>query len=964
MANSSDIIKIGFDYRSSLAQFEKETNGVFDGISEKVGKQKIILQLDAKDDKIIEKIKELQKLKLDKFTFEFASSGTKEQLKTLAQLENKIIEIMNLSKGIKSNSSSIIDAKDSTAQIDKLQNKLEELAKKYNELSNKKFGSYVSGKDINLVDNEEFKRLSDEFSLLKDELFGLKREMQLFEEATVSADTFVTMERNVNSLIIKVGDLIDKYVQLSAVQSNAGKNKSNISSVNKDVFQDDTQSTTNSSTTIKEESQALEQVSESAKSAANSKEQFSKANKEVKASADSSVFAVKEEADALEQVAKSADNKKLEDQKRIYKELNDTLNKYETVSKRIASGKVLGSDEEEVAKLQVRIEELQNEPILSKEQLELSQLKLEKIETTLEDIQNITREITLNSLQSKIDSFEDSYNKFLAKPKDFDRSNTYKTKLLEYRAAIDAVIAKRDELATKDFITEEELKSFTELKNEADNAANALKNMGAAEKGSTSLSRNKLLNKIGEYLENNTNLSKKFRTELKALQSQLELRGADANVADLTDEFLKLQIRIRAAGQEGKSFLDTVKDKAWYGFATQIGTYFGFNDIIRYIGEAANTVRELDTALTEMRKVSDEGLQSLRNYQNISFDVADEIGSTALELQDATATWMRLGETLSNASESAKDATILLNVSEFENIDDATESLVAMSQAYQELDKMEIIDVLDNIGNRYSIATDELAQALQDSAATLKTQGNDLYEAVALLTAGNAITQDASKTAGGIRTISLRLAGTEEAKNELASLGEDVDDFIVQTNSKTQQLIKDYTSVASNAYQGVDVLDANGNLRNTYNILLDISKIYKEIQKEDEQAGTNRAQALVEYIAGKNRSNIASSILLNPELLENVYKSALNSEGAAMKELDAYMESLDAKIAQFQNRLQELEADLIDSDLLKNIVDLGTGFIHFLDSIIDKFGVAIPLATAFGTALAIKNVGIDMLVAY
>ena len=97
MANNSDIIKIGFDYRSSLAQFEKETNGVFDGISEKAGKQKIVIQLDAKNDKVIEKIKELQKLKLDKFTFEFGDSGIKEQLKTSGQLENKLNEIINLS---------------------------------------------------------------------------------------------------------------------------------------------------------------------------------------------------------------------------------------------------------------------------------------------------------------------------------------------------------------------------------------------------------------------------------------------------------------------------------------------------------------------------------------------------------------------------------------------------------------------------------------------------------------------------------------------------------------------------------------------------------------------------------------------------------------------------------------------------------------------------------------------------
>ena len=155
------------------------------------------------------------------------------------------------------------------------------------------------------------------------------------------------------------------------------------------------------------------------------------------------------------------------------------------------------------------------------------------------------------------------------------------------------------------------------------------------------------------------------------------------------------------------------------------------------------------------------------------------------------------------------------------------------------------------------------------------------------------------------------------------------------------------------------VLDANGNLRNTYDILLDIAKVYKEIQEEDKKAGTNRANALVEAIAGKNRSNIASSILLNPEMLESVYNSALDADGAAMKELDSYMESLDAKVAQFQNRLQELESDLVSSDFLKGIVDFGTGAIHVLDQLIDKFGVLPTLAPAIAAAFSFKNVGRD-----
>jgi len=59
--------------------------------------------------------------------------------------------------------------------------------------------------------------------------------------------------------------------------------------------------------------------------------------------------------------------------------------------------------------------------------------------------------------------------------------------------------------------------------------------------------------------------------------------------------------------------------------------------------------------------------------------MANSVGTTALQIQQSTADWMRLGESLDEAKESAKDATILLNVSEFSSIDDATQSLVSMS---------------------------------------------------------------------------------------------------------------------------------------------------------------------------------------------------------------------------------------------------------------------------------------------
>lgn len=418
------------------------------------------------------------------------------------------------------------------------------------------------------------------------------------------------------------------------------------------------------------------------------------------------------------------------------------------------------------------------------------------------------------------------------------------------------------------------------------------------------------------------------------------------------------------ADRESQNWSDIFNTKILHPFLSQAASIFSFNNLINTGKKGLNTIREFDTALTEMRKVSNESIRSLKRYQETTFDVGNSVGTSAKTIQESTAAWMRLGESIDEAANSAKVSNILLNISEFESIDTATESLVSMSQAYQELDKIDIVNKLNNIGNSFRIPTDELAAGLQNTAAVLKAQGNDLDKAIALITAGNAVTQDVSKTSAGVKTIALRLAGTEEAKNELQKLGEDVDDFVVKTASKTQQIIKAYTAVASNAYQGVDILDANGNLKDTYDILLDIAKVYQEIQEADTTHGTNRANSLVEELAGKNRSDIASSILLNPELLENVYKTSQNSDGSAQAELDKYLDSIDGKMTQLENRAQKFWFKVIDSDTIKNGITLLTNLLESGTDIIDTFGVLPVIMAGIGTDLGIKNVGINTLVAY
>ena len=149
-------------------------------------------------------------------------------------------------------------------------------------------------------------------------------------------------------------------------------------------------------------------------------------------------------------------------------------------------------------------------------------------------------------------------------------------------------------------------------------------------------------------------------------------------------------------------FIDELGAK-FRNLSTYLLSFVGFYEIWAGIQQGFTYVRELDSALTEMRKVSDETTESLREFQEVSFDIADSVGSTAKEIQNSTADFMRLGYSLQEASQLAEDANIYANVGDME-IDEATEHMISSIKAWgsefeSEVEASEaIIDRYNEIG--------------------------------------------------------------------------------------------------------------------------------------------------------------------------------------------------------------------------------------------------------------------------
>ena len=401
----------------------------------------------------------------------------------------------------------------------------------------------------------------------------------------------------------------------------------------------------------------------------------------------------------------------------------------------------------------------------------------------------------------------------------------------------------------------------------------------------------------------------------------------------------------------------TLKDKL-IQITKYVSAYEIFYKFVNAVRSGIEIVKELDTAMTEMKKVSKDSTEALKEFSKESHKIAQEIGSTASTIQNSAADWMRLGYSIKEASGLAKNTSILMNVSEFDDISSATEAMVAMIQAFKTDGKdvitlsEELIDKLNNIGNNYSISTSELAESLQRSSGTLIAANNSIDEAIALTTAGNAIIQDAETTGNALKVISMRIRGT--TAKALEDEGEDAEGLI-ETTSKLEEKIKSLTAV--NGKMGVSLLDINGNYRSTYEILQDISDIWEEIGKADVADGQNRQAALLEALAGKTRAQSLASILQNAEMLRSVYEDVQQSEGSAAKENEEWMNSIEAHIQVLTAKWQELWDDSLTRDNINWVIDRLSNIVDLVKNIGLVPSLGGILATILGINKALKGGG-------
>lgn len=799
------------------------------------------------DDKQIEaKFKEMQK-KAGQNPIDLTIGGN--TLDMLGQIDKRLAEIFSIGKG-----KSFIDSSSIAADIGKIENKINELNKKYEE-SQKKLSSIgsgnVSGKDVNLVDNEEFKKLSQEVSELKNQFDDLKTHMQLLDDYTVPTDRFFELQSQVETTTVKVSDLVDEFTKLSNAQKalSSTPQESNISSGMKDAFPDkDVSASVESATnSIKEENNVLEQNTQKAKENAEAKEKIINAYKEVS---------------------------------------NVNLSKYNTRLESYTK-KTSGYD--------------------------ATIARFENGGWTSDDYKK-----RIDAVKEAVKQYEDILNNLKAHP---------------------------------ELVNDEELGKLDKQEKLIKENITAVQNMSAAEKGYSFISAQKELDKINNILKEHSGMSREAKNQIKAYYAEIKSGNPSASLDVIHGKIIQIVNAEIEAGRGGKSMFDIFDTSRLHQIIAQAAGMFSLYDIINIAKQGLQTVRELDTALTEMRKVSDESLQTLKSYQKESFNTADAIATTGLQLQNSIADWQRLGYSISEADELAKNSNIYKNVGDMD-ISTATEHMVSSVQAWKSefnddavKTSEEVMNRYNKIGNEFAISSADIGEAMETSAAALKAGGNDLNEALGIITAGNIIQQDASTTSSAMKILSLRIRG---AKSDLESMGESTDD-LADSTSKLREEIKGLT--------GVDIMADEDTFKSTAEIIKEIGAVW------DQMTDVSRA-ATLEKLAGKNRASTVAGLIENYKTIDKVIEAASNADNSALEENQKIIESIDGRIQQLQNRVQEFWYNAINDSVVKDAVSALTFLVDGATKLIDTFGLLPTILSIVAAKLSFKNVGINTLVAY
>lgn len=655
----------------------------------------------------------------------------------------------------------------------------------------------------------------------------------------------------------------------------------------------------------------------------------------------------KRDKETFDTAAKEQENKLLDRQKQIWNELTTSLDRYASLQKRIASNNALSTDVEEAETLKSHIDDLKKRDILPKDKLNIVDEKLQQINQTVADLKAKLKESTLDSLQGSIDKYRRAYNNYSVRPAN-EQSDAYKNALINLNSAIQELEKYKATLSGMSEVTENQEAHIEKLVSECAKASDAFKQMSASQKGAKEIGIAKSIQRINKDLAENTRYSKTAKQNLQALLNQLESGDPSINLEKINSEIIKIENAEIRAGRAGKSFLDIFKTKAVHGFLGQaqsyLSMYIGFYGMVNKVRSTITTVKELDTALVDLKKTTTMTEQQLNKFYYSSNNVARQMGVTTQEIIEQASAWSRLGYSSNEAAtEMAKLSSQFASISPGMDTDESQSGLVSIMKAWSinpDDVKSQIMDPINKLGNTMAESNLDIVEGMERSAAALAAVGTSVQDGLAMFSGIQEVLQNAEKSGTALRSVALRIRSfdesTEEYSDDLANI--------------TGELI-DLTKTAEHA-EGVSIFKPGSTTE-----FKDLTDYFGEIADIWDEMSQKQQNDFLIKAFGKNQAQAGAALIQNYKGVAKALDEIDNSAGSSDQEMQTIEKSLEYKANNLKQIWVGVAQDIADRGDLGTLIDSLSSVSEFLGTIVGKLGLLKTAVLGVAAVASIKNFG-------
>ncbi len=414
--------------------------------------------------------------------------------------------------------------------------------------------------------------------------------------------------------------------------------------------------------------------------------------------------------------------------------------------------------------------------------------------------------------------------------------------------------------------------------------------------------------------------------EKEAREAQRELQNLDSTSKTFVGDVDRLSSGLKkekaqlAEVREETNKLDKVTESFWMNIQKFARWYIGGNIVTKVIGslrEALSTMKEVDTELANIQKVTDRTDQQMQKTAEAAYKVASAYGVAAQDYLESVAEFAKagFGDQSEQLAEIATKTQLVGDVTS----GIANKFLIAGNAAWEMGGNVErlnqMLDAANVIENNYATSIEKLAAGMPIVSSIAAQAGMTFEETIAALGTITSVTQETgTKAATALRALILNIIG---------AVGEYEDGIEV-----TEESVKSLDGILQvYAKDALAAADAAGTVVNPMEAIAALAKA-------SEEGLVNQAELfeVLSSLGGKLRTNQLTALVQNFDMMQEMLDKTTQSAGSADKEIGVMLDTWEAKTNILKNTWTEFIAKTIDSDLIKGILDISTAVVDFADN--------------------------------